>query len=219
MTIHKEGFKTILIAALLFLVINLLSFRIISDRYPIMAIIIFIFTMVIFLFLISFFRVPKRELVKGENFVIAPADGKVVVIEEAFDEEYFKEKRLQISIFMSPANVHQNRCPISGEVVYSKYHKGKYLVAWNPKSSTENERHSVVIRNAKGEILVKQIAGAVAKRIVNYLQVEQKVEQGAEMGFIKFGSRVDVLLPLNVKVKVGLNEMVKGGVTILATQE
>ena len=219
MTIHKEGFKTLLIAALLFLVINLLSFRIISDRYPIMAIIIFIFTLVIFLFLISFFRVPKRELVKGENFVIAPADGKVVVIEEAFDEEYFKEKRLQISIFMSPANVHQNRCPISGEVVYSKYHRGKYLVAWNPKSSTENERHSVVIRNTKGEILVKQIAGAVAKRIVNYLQVEQKVEQGAEMGFIKFGSRVDVLLPLNVKVKVGLNEMVKGGVTILATQE
>src|SRR2546421_2117840 len=219
MTIHKEGFKTILIAALLFLVINLLSFRIISDRYPVMAIVIFIFTLVIFLFLISFFRVPKRELMKGENFVIAPADGKVVVIEEAFDEEYFKEKRLQISIFMSPANVHQNRCPISGEVVYSKYHKGKYLVAWNPKSSTENERHSVVIRNTKGEILVKQIAGAVAKRIVNYLQVEQKVEQGAEMGFIKFGSRVDVLLPLNVKVKVGLNEMVKGGVTILATQE
>src|SRR5438874_3989335 len=219
MTIHKEGFKTILIAALIFLVVNLISFKFLSAPYPVIAVILFILTLALFLFLISFFRVPKRELVKGENFVIAPADGKVVVIEEAFDEEYFKEKRLQISIFMSPANVHQNRCPISGEVVYSKYHKGKYLVAWNPKSSTENERHSVVIRNTKGEILVKQIAGAVAKRIVNYLQVEQKVEQGAEMGFIKFGSRVDVLLPLNVKVKVGLNEMVKGGVTILATQE
>src|SRR2546430_10887774 len=169
MTIHKEGFKTILIAGLLFLIVNLLSFRVISDRYPVMAIIIFIFTLLIFLFLISFFRVPKRELVKGENFVIAPADGKVVVIEEAFDEEYFKDKRLQISIFMSPANVHQNRTPVAGEVVYNQYHKGKYLVAWHPKSSTENERHSVVIRHTKGEILVKQIAGALAKRIKNYL--------------------------------------------------
>jgi phosphatidylserine decarboxylase len=143
--------------------------------------------------------------------------GKVVVIEEAFDEEYFKQKRLQISIFMSPANVHQNRCPDSGEVVYSKYHKGKYLVAWHPKSSTENERHSVVIKNDKVEILVKQIAGAVAKRIVNYLQVGQRVEQGSEMGFIKFGSRVDVLLPLNAKIKVELNQVVRGGVTVLAT--
>lgn len=117
---------------------------------------------------------------------------------------------------MSPANVHQNRCPESGEVVYSQYHKGKYLVAWHPKSSTENERHSVVIKNDKVEILVKQIAGALAKRIVNYLQVGQKVEQGAEMGFIKFGSRVDVLLPLNSKVEVSLNQMVKGGITVLA---
>jgi len=219
MTIHKEGFKTLIISGLLFLIINLLSFQFLRDRYPIISIIIFVLTLAVFLFLVSFFRVPNRQLVSGENYVVAPADGKVVVIEETFDEEYFKDKRLQISIFMSPANVHQNRCPISGEVVYSKYHKGKYLVAWNPKSSTENERHSVVIRNAKGEILVKQIAGAMAKRIVNYLQVGQKVEQGAEMGFIKFGSRVDVLLPLNAKVKVGLNQMVKGGVTVLATLE
>src|SRR5215467_2119919 len=217
MTIHKEGFKTILIAGLIFLVVNLLSFKFLSEAFPIIAIIIFVVTFGVFIFLISFFRVPNRTLVTGENLVIAPADGKVVVIEEAFDEEYFNQKRLQISIFMSPANVHQNRCPESGEVVYNKYHKGKYLVAWHPKSSTENERHSVVIKNDKGEILVKQIAGALAKRIVNYLQVGQKVEQGSEMGFIKFGSRVDVLLPLSAKVNVELNQVVKGGITVLAT--
>lgn len=219
MTIHKEGFKSILIGGLIFLVLNLVSFKFLSERYPITAIIVFVVTLAVFLFLISFFRVPNRTLVTGENLVISPADGKVVVIEETFDEEYFNQKRLQISIFMSPANVHQNRIPESGEVVYSKYHKGKYLVAWHPKSSTENERHSVVIRNEKVEILVKQIAGALAKRIVNYLQVGQKVEQGAEMGFIKFGSRVDVLLPLSAKVKVELNQVVKGGITILAALE
>lgn len=152
----------------------------------------------------------------NDEVVIAPADGKVVVIEEAYDEEYFKDKRLQISIFMSPANVHQNRNPISGEVIYSKYHKGKYLVAWHPKSSTENERHSVVIMNKKGEVLVKQIAGAVARRIINYLKVGQKAEQAAEMGFIKFGSRVDVLLPIGAKVEVKLNQAVTGGITVLA---
>ncbi len=177
---------------------------------------IFIATLVLLLFIISFFRVPRRELTLGSNLVIAPADGKVVVIEEVYDEEYFKDKRLQVSIFMSPANVHQNRTPVTGEVVYNQYHKGKYLVAWHPKSSTENERHSVVIRHPKAEILVKQIAGALAKRIVNYLSVGQKVEQCAEMGFIKFGSRVDLLLPLDAKVSVKLNEVVKGGVTVIA---
>jgi phosphatidylserine decarboxylase len=141
----------------------------------------------------------------------------VVVIEETTDEEYFKDKRLQVSVFMSPANVHVNRNPLSGEVVYSQYHKGKYLVAWNPKSSTENERHSVVIRNGSVQILVKQIAGAVAKRIVNYLEVGQKVEQGQEMGFIKFGSRVDLLLPVGTKLNVQLNEVVKGGVTVIGS--
>jgi phosphatidylserine decarboxylase len=140
----------------------------------------------------------------------------VVVIEEAYDPEYFKEKRLQISIFMSPANVHQNRNPVSGEVVYNQYHKGKYLVAWHPKSSTDNERQTVVIKNQNAEVLVKQIAGAVARRIVNYLKVGQRVEQGSEMGFIKFGSRVDVLLPLNSKVEVALNQTVLGGVTVIA---
>lgn len=217
MTIHKEGYKSILITAIIFAVINLLSFYFISYSLPWLSWLIFIVTLGLLLFIISFFRVPNRQLTKGDNLVICPADGKVVVIEEVFDEEYFKDKRLQISVFMSPANVHQNRNPVSGEVVYNQYHKGKYLVAWHPKSSTENERHSIVIRNAKGEILVKQIAGALAKRIINYLTVGQKVEQSAEYGFIKFGSRVDVLLPVGTKVNVQLNEVVKGGVTVLAT--
>jgi phosphatidylserine decarboxylase len=217
MTIHKEGYKTIAVSFLLFAVINLLSFYFISFQLPWLSWIIFIATFALVLFLISFFRVPKRALTVGEHAIVCPADGKVVVIEEITDEEYFKDKRLQLSVFMSPANVHQNRNPVSGEIVYNKYHKGKYLVAWNPKSSTENERHSVVIRSKKGEILVKQIAGALAKRIVNYLSVGQEVEQSAEMGFIKFGSRVDVLLPPGTKVNVQLNQVVQGGVTVLAT--
>jgi phosphatidylserine decarboxylase len=217
MTIHKEGYKSILISAILFAVINLASFYFISFHFAWLSWLIFILTLVLLLFIISFFRIPRRQLMLGSNLVVAPADGKVVVIEEIYDEEFFKDKRLQVSIFMSPANVHVNRNPITGEVVYNQYHKGKYLVAWHPKSSTENERHSVVIRHPKGEVLVKQIAGALAKRIVNYLGVGQKVEQGAEMGFIKFGSRVDLLLPLDAKVSVKLNEVVKGGVSVVAT--
>ncbi|HML56875.1 MAG TPA: phosphatidylserine decarboxylase, partial [Ferruginibacter sp.] len=143
--------------------------------------------------------------------------GKVVVIEETQDDEYFKGKRLQVSIFMSPANVHVNRNPVSGKVVYNQYHKGKYLVAWHPKSSTENERHSVVIRTGQTDILVKQIAGALAKRIVNYLVEGQDVKQGEELGFIKFGSRVDLLLPPGTKVQVQMNQKVQGGVTVIAT--
>jgi len=215
MTIHREGYKSILIGSIVFAVINLLSFYFISYDAPWLSWILLVLTLGLLLFLISFFRVPKRTLTTGDNLVISPADGKVVAIEEIYDVEYFKDKRLQVSIFMSPANVHQNRNPVAGEVVYSQYHKGKYLVAWHPKSSTENERHSVVIRNGRGEILVKQIAGALAKRIINYLQVGEKVEQATEMGFIKFGSRVDVLLPLNTNVQVKLNEKVKGGVTVL----
>jgi phosphatidylserine decarboxylase len=217
MTIHKEGYKSILISTIVFAVINLLSFYFISFHLPWLSWLILVLTLGLLLFLISFFRVPNRQLTTGDNLVICPADGKVVTIEEVYDEEYFKDKRLQVSIFMSPANVHQNRNPISGEVVYSQYHKGKYLVAWHPKSSTENERHSVVIKSSRAEILVKQIAGALAKRIVNYLQVGQQVEQSTEMGFIKFGSRVDVLLPIDAKVMVKLDEKVKGGITVLAT--
>lgn len=216
MTIHKEGYKSILISAILFAVINLASFYFISFNYAWLSWVIFILTLALLLFIISFFRIPRRKLMLGSNMIVAPADGKVVVIEEVYDEEYFKDKRLQISIFMSPANVHQNRTPVTGEVVYSQYHKGKYLVAWHPKSSTENERHSVVIRHPKAEILVKQIAGAVAKRIRNYLSVGQKIEQGAEMGFIKFGSRVDLLLPVGAKINVQFNQVVQGGVTVVA---
>jgi phosphatidylserine decarboxylase len=216
MTIHKEGFASIGIATLLLGTLNGLSVWFLSPQYPILSLLIFIVTFGFWIFVISFFRIPNRPLTLDDKKIICPADGKVVVIEETVDDEYFKSKRLQVSIFMSPLNVHVNRNAVNGEVVYSKYHKGKYLVAWDPKSSTENERHSVVYQVNHNEILVKQIAGAVARRIVNYLKEGMEVKQGEEMGFIKFGSRVDVLLPVNAKVKVQLGEAVKGGVTVLA---
>jgi phosphatidylserine decarboxylase len=216
MTIHREGYKTIAISAFIFALINLASFYFISFHLPWLSWLLFIASLGLLLFLISFFRIPSRTLTIGDRYIVCPADGKVVVIEETFDPEYFKDKRIQVSIFMSPANVHQNLNPVSGEVIYNQYHNGKYLVAWHPKSSTENERHSVVIRSTKGEILVKQIAGALAKRIVNYLAMGQEVKQSTEMGFIKFGSRVDVLLPTGIQIKVALNQSVQGGVTVLA---
>ena len=216
MTVHKEGYKTIAVCAIIFAAINLISFYAISFHLPALSWVILISSLGLFLFIISFFRVPERVLSINEKYIVCPADGKVVVIEEITDVEYFHDKRLQVSIFMSPANVHRNVNPVSGDVVYSQYHKGKYLVAWNPKSSTENERHSVVIKNPKGSLLVKQIAGALAKRIINYLTPGQEVAQCAEMGFIKFGSRVDVLLPPGTPLKIELNQMVKGGVTVLA---
>jgi phosphatidylserine decarboxylase len=217
MKIHKEGYKSIALSAVLFGIINFLYYYFFKHESPITGYIVFFSTLFLLLFIISFFRSPRRKITISHHDVICPADGKVVVIEEIVDTEFFNDKRLQVSIFMSPANVHINRVPMSGEVVYSQYHKGKYLVAWNPKSSTENERHSVVIESDKAVILVKQIAGALAKRIVNYLKVGQMVQQGTEMGFIKFGSRVDVLLPLDAVVNVKLNQVVKGGVTILAS--
>jgi len=217
MTIHKEGYTSIAIGSLIFGALNIIVFYFFSAALPLLGWIIFFASMGMLLFLISFFRIPNRVLTINDRVIVAPADGKVVVIEEVTDPEYFHDKRLQVSIFMSPANVHVNRNPIDGEVVYNKYHKGKYLVAWHPKSSTENERHSVVIKKGNTEILVKQIAGALAKRIVNYLQVGQKVDQTAEMGFIKFGSRVDLLLPVGTKINVELNQVVQGGVTVVAT--
>lgn len=217
MTIHKEGYKTIGITALIFGIINVISFWFLSAGWPKLTVIIFFVSLILFLFIVSFFRIPRRVHTFDDDRVICPADGKVVVIEEITDVEYFNDRRIQVSIFMSPANVHVNRNAISGIVRYSKYHAGKYLVAWHPKSSTENERHSVVVENDKGIILVKQIAGALAKRICNYLSVGQEVKQGDEMGFIKFGSRVDVLLPLSAKIDVQINQVVKGGVTVLAT--
>jgi phosphatidylserine decarboxylase len=217
MTIHREGYKSIAIATLIFGAINVSVYFFLSASMMWLCNIIFILTLGLLLFLISFFRIPNRKLTIIDGAIVAPADGKVVVIEEMTDVEYFKDKRLQVSIFMSPANVHVNRNPMDGEVVYNQYHKGKYLVAWHPKSSTDNERHSVVIRKGNTEILVKQIAGALAKRIVNYLQVGQKVQQTGEMGFIKFGSRVDLLLPIGTRVNVALNQAVQGGVTVIAT--
>ena len=217
MTIHREGYKSIAIGTLIFGAINFIYFYFLSAALPWLGWVIFFATLGLLLFLISFFRIPNRSLTISDNQIIAPADGTVVVIEETIDPEYFKDKRLQVSIFMSPANVHVNRNPISGNVVYNQYHKGKFLVAWHPKSSTDNERHSVVLRKGDIEILVKQIAGALAKRIVNYLQVGQKVSQTQEFGFIKFGSRVDLLLPVGTKLNVELNEVVKGGVTVIGT--
>jgi phosphatidylserine decarboxylase len=219
MTIHREGFQTIGISALIFGLLNVASFSFLGTSMTWLAIAIFLITLFLLLFIISFFRIPNRQLTINEKQIICPADGKVVVIEETVDEEYFKDKRLQVSIFMSPANVHVNRNPMDGEVIYNQYHKGKYLVAWHPKSSTENERWSVVVKNNYGTILYKQIAGALAKRICNYTAVGQQVKQCDEYGFIKFGSRVDILLPVGTKVNVAMNQVVKGGVTVLATWE
>jgi phosphatidylserine decarboxylase len=217
MTIHKEGYKTIAISTILFGVINVLSFYFLSSSIPFLSWIIFVGTLGLLIFMISFFRIPKRTHTIQDDAIVAPADGKVVAIEEVQADEYFSDRRIQVSIFMSPLNVHVNRNPVTGEVAYSQYHKGKYLVAWHPKSSTENERHSVVYRKNGKEILVKQIAGALAKRICNYLQAGQQVKQTAEMGFIKFGSRVDLLLPLDAKIHVKIGDKPQGGVTVIAT--
>ena len=215
MRIHKEGLATILISTVITVVVILLTVLLIMPRYPILGWIIAMAILGLLIFILSFFRIPTRTYTEGEDAIVAPCDGTVVVIEEVEPDEYFKDKRLQLSIFMSPLNVHVNRNPISGEVLYSQYHPGKYLVAWHPKSSVENERHSVVYRQGHKEMLVKQIAGALAKRIVNYLKPGDKVRQGGEMGFIKFGSRVDLLLPLDTKIEVKINQKVKGGVTVL----
>ena len=175
-------------------------------------------TLLVFLILIlQFFRNPKRHTSINEKQVVSPVDGKVVVIEEVFEKEYFKEKRLQVSVFMSPINVHVTRYPISGNVIYSKYHAGKYLVAWHPKASEENERTTIVVENESyGKVLYRQIAGALAKRIVNYAKQNDKVIQGSDSGFIKFGSRVDLFLPLDTKIKVTLNQKVRGGESVIA---
>lgn len=217
MTIHREGYKSIALATIIFIALNLLFFWFFGTTLLWLCIAFLVITLAFVLFVVSFFRIPARLLTIKDGCIISPADGKVVVIEETVDDEYFKAKRLQVSVFMSPLNVHVNRNPMSGDIVYNQYHKGKYLVAWNPKSSTENERHSVVIKNGNTEILVKQIAGAVARRIVNYLEVGNKVKQTDEYGFIKFGSRVDLLVPIGTKINVGLNEVVQGGVTVIAT--
>ena len=216
MTIHREGTGTILVTLIALVLLNVALCYLLPESLCWISTAFMVVSALFWLFIISFFRIPNRPLTQDDSAIVSPCDGKVVVIEEVVDPEYFQDKRLQISIFMSPANVHVNRNPLSGEVVYNQYHPGKYLVAWDPKSSTENERHSVVLKRGNTPILVKQIAGAVARRIVNYLAVGQSVKQGEELGFIKFGSRVDLLLPVGTKVEVTLNQVVKGGVDVIA---
>ena len=215
MTLHREGTPTILLVSAVVVLIN--AGVCYANANSLVMGLTLLITISFWFFILSFFRIPSRVHTIQEGVVVAPADGEVVVIEEVQADEYFSDRRIQVSIFMSPLNVHVNRNPVSGEVVYSQYHPGKYLVAWHPKSSTENERHSVVYKTQGKEILVKQIAGALAKRIVNYLKPGQQVKQTEEMGFIKFGSRVDLLLPLDAKILVKLGDKPQGGVTVLAT--
>ena len=213
---HKEGFKIILYSSLI-LVISILLIDNFIGHYWLQKFLMVLF-LILFILILQFFRNPKRTTPLNDHHIIAPADGKVVVIEEVVESEYFKDKRRQISIFMSPLNVHVTRYPVGGKVKYSKYHPGKYLVAWHPKSSLENERTTIVIENRKvGDILYRQIAGAVARRIVNYAKVDKDVVQGEDAGFIKFGSRIDIFVPLDMKIEIKPDQKTKGGETIIAS--
>ena len=214
---HKEGGKIILIATTLTVVFLLLADHFITLFWLKKGVELIILGFLILI--LQFFRNPTREVTISDNHVIAPVDGKVVVIEEVFESEYFKDKRLQVSIFMSPINVHVTRYALNGKINFSKYHPGKYLVAWHPKASTENERTTVVIENPVfGEVLYRQIAGALARRIVNYAEEGMQVIQGTDAGFIKFGSRVDLFLPLGTEINVVLNQKAIGGKTIIASK-
>lgn len=212
---HKEGHLIIIISFIIVAIINLFT-NIFIDN-PLISKIIGIFSIVIFIMVLQFFRNPKRVTQINDSLIISPVDGKVVAIEKVYEKEYFKNDRVQVSIFMSPINVHVTRYAISGIIKFSKYHPGKYLVAWHPKSSELNERTTVVVENKTfGEILYRQIAGAIARRIVNYAKIGETVIQGNDAGFIKFGSRVDLFLPLNSKIKVKIDQVVKGGVDEIA---
>lgn len=219
MRIHKEGNRIILFSLLMIVILAVLVYMLIPENLlstflPVILSILF----VILVLVVQFFRLPNRVAVTNNQKIIAPADGRVVVIEKITETEYFNDQRLQISIFMSPLNVHVNWYPVSGKVIYSKYHPGKYLVAWHPKSSTENERTTVVIRTESGkEIMVRQIAGALARRICCYANEGATVKQGAELGFIKFGSRVDVIIPVDCKIDVHINQITKGLISNLAS--
>ena len=212
---HKEGYQIIMLTFVITVAIAILAeYRIDLQllRIGIQIIVVFMLLLVL-----QFFRNPKRITPRNKNLLIAPVDGKVVIIEEVYEKEYFKDMRLQISIFMSPLNVHVTRYPMGGKVQFSKYHPGKYLVAWHPKSSELNERTTIVLKNdVFGEIIYRQIAGAVARRIVNYAKEGMEVEQGDDAGFIKFGSRVDLFLPLGTPLSIKLNDIVKGGVQSIA---
>ena len=215
MFLHKEGFATIFIASIVLVGINWLGDKFIPSA--IIKNILVILSLAVFIIVLQFFRNPSRKLTQDANAIIAPADGKVVVIEKVFEKEFLNTECMQISIFMSPLNVHVNRNPVGGIVKYFKYHPGKYLVAWHPKSSELNERTTTVIETEKGDkILFRQIAGALARRICWYVKEGQPVKQGQEMGFIKFGSRVDVFIPLNATINVKIDEKTSGGQTIIA---
>jgi phosphatidylserine decarboxylase len=213
---HKEGFKIILGALFIFIAALLLIENFVVIYWLKLSLQLFILSFLVII--LQFFRNPNRTISATNNIIVAPVDGKVVVIEEVFESEYFKDKRMQVSIFMSPINVHVTRYAVSGKVKFSKYHPGKFLVAWHPKASTENERTTVVIENEFfGEIMYRQIAGALAKRIINYAKEDAQVVQGTDAGFIKFGSRVDLFLPLGTKIEVQLNQKAIGNKTIIAT--
>ncbi|WP_158729476.1 MULTISPECIES: phosphatidylserine decarboxylase family protein [unclassified Flavobacterium] len=214
---HKEGTQSILLGTIFTAVVLLLSDNLIETNWLKMA--VQILALLLLIIILQFFRNPKRTVIINEDHIIAPVDGKVVVIEEVYEGEYFKDKRLQVSIFMSPINVHVTRYALSGIVKFSKYHPGKFLVAWHPKASEENERTTIVVENSTfGGVLYRQIAGALARRIVNYAVEGTQVTQGTDAGFIKFGSRVDIFLPLGTPINVELNQKAIGGKTIIATK-
>lgn len=216
MTIHKEGHSLLISLLVILTVLNAPFYYYMPEAKTVHGIVLTI-SVIFFLLILQFFRNPRRSIPQGDNLVIAPADGKVVVIEETEENEYFNEKRIQISIFMSPLNVHLSKNPISGVIRYFKYHPGKFLVAWHPKSSTENERTTLVSENKNGvQVLYRQIAGALARRIRWYVKEGDDVKQGEEFGFIKFGSRIDVYLPLDTKINVELEQKTRGGETIIA---
>ena len=210
---HKEGY-TIIISSFLIIALIILG----MEYYSIIhSKLISTVLLILLVLILQFFRNPKININSSENYVLSPADGKIVIIKKVFEPEFFNDERIQVSVFMSPLNVHVTRYPLSGKVIFSKYHPGKYLVAWHPKSSTKNERTTIVIENKKfGNILYRQIAGAVARRIINYAKVSERVTQGKDAGFIKFGSRIDIFLPLDANLKVKLNDKVKGGISVIA---
>ena len=213
---HKEGFSLIILFFIL-VATDVIMLEVLFDESSSLKSILQIFSLIIFVFILWFFRNPKRNIIKNPELILSPADGKVIAIKDVDELEYFKDKKIQISIFLSPLDIHVNRYPVSGEILYSKYHKGEYLVAWHPKSSDKNERTTVVIKNKKfGEVMYRQIAGAVARRIVNYAEVNSNVEQGDDSGFIKFGSRVDLLLSKDANLKIKVGDKVKGGLSIIA---
>lgn len=217
MKLHKEGYGIIIISVIIYCLVEFGIINFGRDFSITFLVLLSLVPTFLLALVIQFFRVPKRESIFKDHEVVCPADGKIVVIEEVEETEYFKDKRIQISIFMSPTNVHANFNPVTGEIVYAKYHPGKFLVAWHPKSSTENERTTIVTKTKHGEeVLFRQVAGALARRICFYVKPGQHVQSGTEFGFIKFGSRIDLYLPLSAKLKVTLNQKVKSQITKLA---